>query len=215
MMSNNLYIVIDFETTCWENSTPEYKERQPNQMEIIEFGAIAMTNRGRILNEFQSFVRPRMYPELTEFCTELTSITQQQVNNAEPFNLVYRRFTRWVCSVYDRWAKTQDRSLSEFRKTLTFPERIVMMSWGKFDDSQLSRDCRRIYAPNPFKKHVNLKVMFRDLFDLKTREAGLGQAVKKLDLTFVGRHHRGIDDAKMVAAVYKTMVVNHKFTLQV
>ena len=36
----------------------------------------------KVVDEFASFVRPVRHPQLTAFCTELTSITQAQVDAA-------------------------------------------------------------------------------------------------------------------------------------
>lgn len=43
------------------------------------------TRRLVVVDEFQSFVRPTFNTKLHSFCTELTGITQEQVDNAPTF----------------------------------------------------------------------------------------------------------------------------------
>ena len=50
--------------------------------------------RGRE-SEFQTFVRPIRHAELTEFCTELTGITQDKVASAPPFCEVPEAMKEW------------------------------------------------------------------------------------------------------------------------
>jgi len=52
-------------------------------MEIIEIGAVMVEAQGlTVIDEFQTFIKPVRYPILTEFCKSLTSITQEQVDQA-------------------------------------------------------------------------------------------------------------------------------------
>ena len=45
-------------------------------MEIIEFGCALATRAGELLDSMSFLVRPAKNPQLSEFCTTLTSITQ-------------------------------------------------------------------------------------------------------------------------------------------
>jgi inhibitor of KinA sporulation pathway (predicted exonuclease) len=47
------------------------------RQEIIEFPAVLLNcQKGEVEDEFRSYCRPVLNPLLTEFCTELTGITQ-------------------------------------------------------------------------------------------------------------------------------------------
>ncbi|MPC19030.1 3'-5' exoribonuclease 1 [Portunus trituberculatus] len=86
------YLVIDFEATCDEHQNPATYRH-----EIIEFPAqLVSTKRGQIINHFHSFVRPVINPRLTEFCTNLTGITQDKVNFAPTFPEVLKQFEAWL-----------------------------------------------------------------------------------------------------------------------
>ncbi|KAJ7428134.1 ERI1 exoribonuclease 2 isoform X2 [Willisornis vidua] len=67
-------VVLDFEATCWRDG----ERRGP---EIIEFPAVLLnTSTGEIESEFHTYVQPQEHPILSEFCTELTGITQSYYN---------------------------------------------------------------------------------------------------------------------------------------
>ena len=76
-----MFLVIDFEATCTNtNLFPR------NQMEIIEIGAVLCHNKMQInISSFQSFIRPVRNPILTNFCRDLTSIRQADVDSARYF----------------------------------------------------------------------------------------------------------------------------------
>lgn len=53
--------------------------------EIIEFPVVVIdVKQKKVVAEFQTYVKPTIHPELTTFCTELTGITQEQVNGGIP-----------------------------------------------------------------------------------------------------------------------------------
>ncbi|MEL6538913.1 MAG: 3'-5' exonuclease [Bacteroidota bacterium] len=84
------YIVLDLEATCWQYRS----EHQQN--EIIEIGALKVNATGQTVDEFAEFVQPKLDPTLSNFCKELTSISQSQVDNADTFEVVLGRFQEWI-----------------------------------------------------------------------------------------------------------------------
>jgi inhibitor of KinA sporulation pathway (predicted exonuclease) len=91
-ISNDYYLIVDLEATCSDKGAVPRHE-----MEIIEIGAVMQSSRTfEIESEFQTFVRPVRHPELTEFCTELTGITQDHVAAAPSFSGARGLGMRWV-----------------------------------------------------------------------------------------------------------------------
>ena len=74
-------LVVDLEATCCDlHSIPRH------QMETIEIGAVMVDQKSlSIVDEFQTFIKPRRHPIFTDFCLQLTSITQDQVDTALTF----------------------------------------------------------------------------------------------------------------------------------
>ena len=172
------YIVVDLEATCWErDSTPE-------RMEIIEIGAVClMPDTEEMLREFCAFVRPMTSPQLSEFCTQLTSIRQEDVDSADSFETVFPRFLDWIGE-----------------------EPFRLVSWGRYDLDQFRRECKRCRLPFPteFKSHIDLKKVFARA--RRINPVGLKAALDLLGIPLVGTHHRGIDDAKSTACIAREIL---------
>ena len=84
-------LVVDLEATCCANNEfPRY------EMEIIEIGAVLLDSENKTVSTFQTFVKPIIQPVLTDFCKELTTITQDQVDTAPSFNVAMTSFLNWL-----------------------------------------------------------------------------------------------------------------------
>ncbi|MFN8888672.1 MAG: exonuclease domain-containing protein, partial [Cyclobacteriaceae bacterium] len=73
------YIIFDLEATCWEGF-------DKSQNETIEIGALKVNDNREIVSEFSSFIKPLKNPILSDFCKQLTSIQQEDVDQAQHFN---------------------------------------------------------------------------------------------------------------------------------
>jgi inhibitor of KinA sporulation pathway (predicted exonuclease) len=174
------YIVVDLEATCWADNGG--RER----MEIIEIGAVEMLSAdGEPAREFSRFVRPVVDATLSDFCRELTSIGQRDVDGAEDFVSVFADFVEWIGEAPP----------------------FVLCSWGGYDLNQFRVDCARhhLALPAAFERHVNLKKHFASLLGLR-KELGMERALAKAGLPLVGTHHRGIDDARNIARLAKLVL---------
>lgn len=174
------FVVIDFEATCSsDHSMPK------EEVEIIEFGAVLLDKASYYsINSFSEFVKPQVRPKLSQYCRELTTITQEDVDSARSFPEVLESFNSWCKS---------------------FPGRKTFCSWGAYDKNQLMRDCARHGVEYPFdSEHINVKELFSDKKNYK-RRYGLKPALKKLKVEFIGTQHRALDDAKNVANILKIL----------
>ena len=88
-MSKRQFIIYDLEATCWRSP-------KPRQVEIIEIGAVKVNENLKIVDEFCEFILPIVHPKIDKFCTKLTSITQEDVDTADNFNVVVNRFEEWM-----------------------------------------------------------------------------------------------------------------------
>jgi 3'-5' exoribonuclease 1 len=168
-------LVVDLEATCCERQgIPRH------QMETIEIGAVMVSTASlEIVDEFQTFIKPLRHPNLTEFCLQLTSITQTQVDTAPTFPDAIKLWQPW---------------LAQFDKT-------IFGSWGDYDRKQLQQDSKHhgIDLPYPVSSnHVNLKEIFSTTQGLNKRH-GMAQALNLVQIELTGTHHRGIDDARNIS----------------
>ncbi|MFO0576764.1 MAG: 3'-5' exonuclease [Polyangia bacterium] len=176
MEAKKFYLVIDLEATCdADHKIPR------EQTEIIEIGAVLCdAEKLARVAEFQTFVRPLRHPRLTGFCTQLTTITQAQVDGAPTFSVAIQKLGAWL----------RERGvLGQF----------TFCSWGDYDKNQLAREERRHGLRLPLGTgHLNLKEAFcRRSGDDK--KLGTGQALRRVGLRSEGTAHRGIDDARNIA----------------
>jgi inhibitor of KinA sporulation pathway (predicted exonuclease) len=73
------FCVLDFEATCQE-SNKDYT------MEIIEFPVVMIDTQPLLIEStFQMYVKPIINPTLSDYCTQLTGITQETVDSAYVF----------------------------------------------------------------------------------------------------------------------------------
>ena len=170
-------VVFDLEATCWDEGT--VLERQ----ETIEVGAVLLGPDMEAVGEFQRFIRPQAEPTLSEFCTRLTGIRQDEVDAAEAFPAVLASFNDWGG-----------------------PGPIRYASWSNYDLRQLRTDCRRhgIALPPPLESHLDLRQRFSDLHGVETPT--MKRALEILGLPLDGAHHRGLDDARNTARIARAIL---------
>lgn len=177
------YICCDLEGTCWDSGP--LRDRQRQETEIIEIGAVRLDAQYREVDTFQRLVKPTRHPVLSDFCLQLTGITQAEVDTADELPVAMAAFRQWIGD----------------------PD-AVLVSWGQYDRNQVRRDCVRWKVPLPLElgSHVNAK----DEYGLWCRGRkkgrhgrGLRAAVEELGLEFAGSHHRALDDAKNLVVVFQ------------
>ena len=146
-----VYIVFDLEATCWEK-----RDNSPN--ETIEIGAVMINEKKEIIAEFEQFVKPLKHPILSDFCKELTSIRQDQVDNAPYFGEAKDNFLKWI--------------------TAASPE-YVLCSWGFYDKKQFQSDCQ-IYGIDTawIEPHISLKHQHGKIMNLR-RPIGMKRALQQ------------------------------------
>ena len=177
--------VLDVEATC-----DEYSKNYVH--EIIEFPVVLvdlLAEGGPTpVDEFRSFVRPTVNTTLTEFCTRLTGITQQQVDSAPTLPEVLAEFEQWRLS--------KGMEYTDERKDFAFA------ADGPFDlRFFLHGECTRkgIEKPAYFDKWINIKSMFKDFYN--TRHLNIHKMLARQNLKFEGRLHSGIDDTRNIARI--------------
>ncbi|XP_068238980.1 3'-5' exoribonuclease 1-like [Palaemon carinicauda] len=174
------YVVIDFEATC---------DAHPHNIrhEIIEFPAVLVsTKKKKIVAKFHSYVRPVINPKLTTFCTNLTGITQEQVNFAPQFPEVLRKFEDWL----------KEHNLKTDMKT------FAVVTDGPWDMGRfLYHQCNisKVSYPQWAKTWINIKKPFCNFYN--TERMNLQGMLTKLGMTFIGHPHSGLDDARNIARV--------------
>lgn len=182
--------VLDFEATCERNSPP------PRPQEIIEFPVVLLdTHTLTVVDEFHQYVRPIHHPKLTDFCTELTGITQAQVDAGVTFPVCMELLRVWLVKnglLADHGAPAD-----------TATHAWLSVSCGKWDhDTMLPEQCATsgMRLPDYFRQACDIKQVF-DHVDHSRKKFSMPMMLRRLGLELVGRHHSGIDDARNITRI--------------
>ncbi|KAF8022181.1 hypothetical protein BT93_G2357 [Corymbia citriodora subsp. variegata] len=170
------FVVIDFEATC-------DKEKNPHPQEIIEFPSVIVSSMtGKLEACFQTYVRPTCNQHLSDFCKDLTGIQQSQVDRGVTLSEALLS--------HDKWLEKKGIKSTNF----------AVVTWSNWDCRvMLESECRykKIRKPSYFNRWINLKVPFHEVFG--GLRCNLKEAIEMAGLTWHGRAHCGLDDAKNTA----------------
>ena len=177
------YVIFDLEATCW-------RLRRPPRQEIIEIGAVMVGPDGERKSEFNAFIRPKLNPKLSDFCKELTSIEQHEIDAADDFQEVIWQFEDWLNTAHDK---------------------VTFLSWGDYDKHQLLMDAELHDLQIPWiQRHSCLKQEHAKLLKLK-EPVGVKTALEFSGMQFEGTSHRGIEDARNTSRIFEHHILDWPF----
>ncbi|OJA10417.1 hypothetical protein AZE42_03547 [Rhizopogon vesiculosus] len=227
------FLVLDVEATCREGTGFDW----PN--EIIEWPVCLMRWKDRsgegnasqleIVDEFRSFVKPTWRPQLSQYCMNLTGITQAQVDSAPTFPVVLKRFARFLAkhgligSENGRpiqrfcWCSDGPFDIRHFVVKQCFISRVPMPPWIRGDILDVRRSVSSWETDNKQETtavEVPIYSFAVPLDITDSRRAGqLPEISRRQPLNmhlqlqalglpeFQGRPHSGIDDARNLARI--------------
>jgi inhibitor of KinA sporulation pathway (predicted exonuclease) len=163
-------IIFDVEATC-DINIPKQKR------ELIEIGAVKIEN-GNIVDRFQKLIKPKKNSILSNYCKELTHISQEEIDFADtPLN-VLQSFLEWS-------------------------RNSVLGSWGDFDPDIIKRELHKnkIILPNDI-SFINIKKVYLSIKHFPSTYS-LQDSLKKEKIVFNGTQHRAYDDAYNTYLIYQ------------
>lgn len=177
--------ILDFEATCWEDR---------NDHEIIEFPSILLkwtNNSIEEISRIQIFVKPKNNPILSEFCSKLTGITQQQIDNGVNLESAINQHFNWI-------------------KQHSDPNRTTIVTCGHWDiKTMLYQDLKNnniSYPHNIYSRYANIKQLFCLMTNNNMKNANFTRMMAHFDMKIEGRHHSGIDDCHNIARIFCKLV---------
>lgn len=178
--------IVDFECTCDEGV-------QPSPQEIIEFPVLLLNcATGRVEGEFHSFVRPTIFPRLSPFCTQLTGIQQGTVDQAPSLASTLMRFDSWL------------------RQRVKQHKSVAFVTDGRCDVFDfLEPECEQLAIPlQQMYPYWDCVVNVRETFSstYQCRPSTISGMLEALDMTFQGRKHSGLDDARNITQIVKHLL---------
>ncbi|CAO3648743.1 unnamed protein product [Mucor hiemalis] len=181
------YLFFDVEATCEEGGGFTF----PN--EIIEFPVVLVDGKTfNIVDEYQSYVKPTVNSKLSDFCINLTGISQSTVDKSPSFTEMLIDFQEFLAK-YDLFQSASASFVTD----------------GPFDIRDfITKQCkhsklkpRPAYFDIPW---VNIRKLFKDFYHQKDNK-NIGLMLAHLNMEFQGREHSGLDDARNLAAIGKRM----------
>ncbi|KAJ8676071.1 hypothetical protein QAD02_011857 [Eretmocerus hayati] len=187
-------LVLDFEATCLENQILRPQE-------IIEFPCLVMSTKDwEVKDVFHEYVKPRVHTQLSTFCTELTGIMQETVDNEKHFPQVFLEFNHWL----SRGRYFEKENKSAFVTCGDWDLRVMLPNQCKLDEIDLPHYCY---------EWINLKTLFYSA--TKHYPRSLKDMLNHLNMEFQGKNHCGLDDAHNMTRVIRVLSKKHRLELSI
>ena len=172
-------IILDLE---WNGSYSKKAHGYFN--EIIEIGAVRVEDGVRITEPFHAVIRPVFSKKLTEFVTNLTSITDSDLEDGITFPEAVASLCRWIGE-----------------------GETVLLTWSTTDLLVLMENCEHYFESKtiPFMKaYADLQAYAqRRMGDDMSQQLALGKACERLEISEDGADlHRALDDSILSARIF-------------
>ncbi|XP_072734489.1 LOW QUALITY PROTEIN: ERI1 exoribonuclease 2 [Ciconia boyciana] len=156
------------------------------------------TSTGETESEFHAYVQPQEHPVLSEFCTELTGITQNQVDEGVPLNICLSQFLKWIQKIQREKKIIFSTDILNNSTSEANPCTFVLKTEWDFGVC-LQYECKRKQPrkPDTLNSWIDLKATYRACYNRKPK--GLNGALQDLGIAFAGWEHSGLDDSRNTA----------------
>ncbi len=175
------YIVLDMEWNQPWPGSPSAKKVLPVAIrgEIIQIGAVRVTEDQRVCDEFQVLIKPKYYRHLNRRVSKLTGIKEPQLREeGVPFPEAMELFRAW-CG-----------------------ENVVFLTWG-FDDIGILRENLQLFnIPTDWTdRWYNAQMIFNAQTDGSTAQKALKTAMEMFEIEATRPAHDALGDAYHTALI--------------
>jgi len=175
------YIVLDMEWNQPWPGSPSAKKVLPVHIrgEIIQIGAVRVTEDQVVTDEFQIMIKPKYYRHLNRRVSKLTGIKESRLKEeGMPFAYAMEQFKAW-CG-----------------------EDIVFLTWG-FDDIGILRENLQLHGLDTdwTEKWYNAQMMFNAQTDGSTAQKALKTAMEIFGIEATRPAHDALGDAYHTALI--------------
>jgi inhibitor of KinA sporulation pathway (predicted exonuclease) len=171
-------LYLDLEMTCWEDGVvPEGFYAEIIQIGIVEVDTVSL----KLTREGSYYVQPTVSP-VSEYCTQLTGITQRHVDRQG------RPFYEVLNSIERKYG----------------PKNKACFVWGD-DQKAIEMTCDADEIVSPFAHFMNLSLIFGIEMGVKESKS-LPDALTQMHDFFTGRQHDALVDAKNTANLHIAMM---------
>lgn len=178
------YIVLDLEWNQGNADSEEASEKLP--FEIIEIGAVKVSDDNIITGEFNQLIKPEVYHEMNRITSQLIHLQMQELERGKPFRQVAESFLDWCGGEPYQFCIWGDTDLTELQRNMEFYQMAPLSN-----------------GPIPF---LNVQKLFSLAFeDGKSRKA-LEYAIDQLKIEKDIPFHRAFGDAFYTAEILRRIM---------
>ena len=175
------YIVLDMEWNQPWPGSPSSKKVLPVQIhgEIIQIGAVRVTQAQQVTDEFQILIKPKYYRRLNRRVSKLTGIKDADLrDNGVPMVEAMTRFKQW-CG-----------------------EDVIFLTWG-FDDITILRENLRLFGMDEswVTRWYNAQMIFNAQTDGSSSQKALKTAMEIFGIEATRPAHDALGDAYHTALI--------------
>ena len=175
------YIVLDMEWNQPWPGSPSAKKVLPVQIrgEIIQIGAVRVTEAQEVADEFQVLIKPKIYRRLNRRVSKLTGIKEARLREEGiPFPEAMERFRKW-CG-----------------------EDVIFLTWG-FDDITILRENLRLFGIDEgwTGRWYNAQMIFNAQTDGSSSQKALKTAMEIFEIEPSRPAHDALGDAYHTALI--------------
>ena len=175
------YIVLDMEWNQPWPGSPSAKKVLPVQIrgEIIQIGAVRITEDQQVGDEFQVLIKPKFYRRLNRRVSKLTGIKEAQLRDEGiPMGEAMAKFRQW-CG-----------------------EDVIFLTWG-FDDITILRENLRLYGIDEswVGRWYNAQMIFNAQTDGSSSQKALKTAMEIFGIEATRPAHDALGDAYHTALI--------------
>ena len=175
------YIVLDMEWNQPWPGSPSARKVLPVQIrgEIIQIGAVRITDENRVADEFQVLIQPKYYRRLNRRVSKLTGIKESQLRED---------------------GISMETAMEQFRSWCG--EGVTFLTWG-FDDITILRENLRLYGieENWVNKWYNAQMIFNAQTDGSSAQKALKTAMEIFGIEASRPAHDALGDAYHTALI--------------
>lgn len=151
--------------------------------EIIEIGAVKLNDRMELVDRYHALIKPVVSRKLSEIVTDLTSITEEELDGGVSFTQAVARLRKWIGQ-----------------------EKAVFLTWSTTDLLVLMENCRYFLGNDriPFVQwYADLQAYFQQRLKMgNTQQVGLAKACELLGIVDDSMDsHRALDDSEMTGRI--------------
>ena len=175
------YLVMDMEWNQPWPGSPSSKKVLPVQIrgEIIQIGAVRVTEDQQVADEFQIMIRPKYYRHLNRRVSKLTGIKENRLRDeGVAFPEAIEKFVQW-CG-----------------------EDIVFLTWG-FDDIGILRENLQLFGMDTgfTERWYNAQMIFNAQTDGSNSQKALKTAMEQFGIEASRQAHDALGDAYHTALI--------------